>query len=409
MLYQQGLASMNDQQSKLLYVQQQLASGRRVVTPSDDPVAATRALGVSQASAVNSQYTATRTQTNNRLGIEENALQSVTTSIQNIQSLIVQAGNGTLSDVDRASLATSLQGEYNQLLGLANSDDGNGQYLFAGFQSSTPPFAKDANGTVQYVGDTGKQLMQVDVARQMPLGDNGRDVFQSVQSSAGYVLQGGGNVLLGGSNQGSAVYSAVSVTDPSNALYGHPLSITFKADATGKMQYTVTDQSTVPPTVGSAIDYTDGAAIQVGGLSFTVSGTPKDGDSLLVKPAQQAGTDIFDTLQQAIKALQQPLTSDTDRANLNNVMATTNRKMSNALDNVLTVRTSVGSRMQELDALNTIGTNRDLNYQQTLSGLQDLNYASAMTEYYQRQTALQAAQQSFLQIQGMTLFKFLSK
>jgi flagellar hook-associated protein 3 FlgL len=74
---------------------------------------------------------------------------------------------------------------------------------------------------------------------------------------------------------------------------------------------------------------------------------------------------------------------------------------------VLTVRSSVGSRMDEIDALDTIGSNRDLTNAQTLSGLQDLDYASAITEYYQRQTALQGAQQSFMQVQGMNLFQYL--
>ncbi len=111
-LYHQGLASMNNQQASLLHVQQQLGTGRRVLTPSDDPVAATRALAVSQASAVNGQYTASRKQATASLGITENTLSTVTTTVQNIQTLLVNAGNGTLSDNDRASLATALQGQY---------------------------------------------------------------------------------------------------------------------------------------------------------------------------------------------------------------------------------------------------------------------------------------------------------
>jgi flagellar hook-associated protein 3 FlgL len=71
------------------------------------------------------------------------------------------------------------------------------------------------------------------------------------------------------------------------------------------------------------------------------------------------------------------------------------------------VRSSVGSRLNEVDALDTIGENRALSNAQTLSGLQDLDYAAAISEFYQRQTALQGAQQSFMQIQGMNLFKFL--
>jgi flagellar hook-associated protein 3 FlgL len=400
--YQLGLASMNNQQGSLLHVQQQLGTGRRVLTPSDDPVAATRALTVSQAGAVNGQYATSRTQANISLKTEEKALQSVITTIQNIQTLVVAAGNGGLSDSDRAAIATELEGNYNQLLGLANSDDGNGQYLFAGFKSGTPPFAKAGNA-VQYNGDTGAQLIQVDVQRQMAAGDNGQDVFLSVTGSANYVLQ------AGGANTGTATFSALSVTDPTDPLYGHKFEVQFAVDPlTSATTYTVMDNSVVPPAaLGPATTYTAGAEIEVGGVSFTVEGVPANGDTMSLSPAKQAGTDIFANVQEVIDALRKPLSTDADRAALNNTLATANRKMSNSLDNVLTVRASVGSRMQELDALDTIGENRGLTYQQTLSSLEDVDYAAAISEYYQRSTALQAAQQSFMQIQGMNLFNYL--
>ncbi|MCY1446667.1 Flagellar hook-associated protein 3 [compost metagenome] len=126
-----------------------------------------------------------------------------------------------------------------------------------------------------------------------------------------------------------------------------------------------------------------------------------------MQPAREAGTDMFANLQNVIDTLRKPTTTPGDQANLSNVLSTATRQFSNSLDNVLTVRASVGSRMQELDALDDVGSNRDLTYSQTLSGLQDLDYAAAITEYYQRQTALQGAQQSFMQIQGMNLFKYL--
>jgi len=404
-LYQQGLASMNNQQASLLHVQQQLGTGRRILTPSDDPVAATRALGVAQAQSVNGQYTTTRTQANASLGMEENTLQSVTTTIQNIQSLLVNAGNGTMSDTDRASLATALQGQYDQLMGMANADDGNGNYLFAGLQSSTVPFAKNSAGAAVYQGDNSHQLLQVDVARQMESGNNGAEVFMSVTSNAGYVLQGNA------ANTGTATYGPISVSDPSNPLYGTPLKLTFQANAvTGNMEYQVSN-ATTGAAIGGAVAYNDGAPISVGGVTFTVKGTPANGDSFTAVPAQQAGADMFANLQNVINALKQPIDNGTNQAaasaNLQNVLATGIRQFSNSLDNVLTVRSSVGSRMQELDALDTIGQNRDLNNSETLSNLQDLNYASAITEYSQRKTALQGAQQSFMQIQNMNLFQYL--
>ncbi|MGO4307237.1 MULTISPECIES: flagellar hook-associated protein FlgL [unclassified Cupriavidus] len=404
-LYHQGLASMNNQQSSLLHVQQQLGTGRRILTPSDDPVAATRALSVSQAGAVNGQYTTSRKQANSSLGQEENTLQTVTTTLQNIKTLLVNAGNGTMSDNDRASLATTLQGQYDQLLGLANADDGNGNYLFSGLQSGTVPFAKNAAGGAVYQGDTGHQLLQVDVSRQMETGNNGSEVFLSVTANAGYVLKGNS------ANTGTGTYSAVTVSDPADPLYGHSLTLTFQTNVgTGKMQYSIMDNTT-GTAVGTPTDYSDGVAINVAGVTFAVKGTPADGDTMSAQPAQQAGADMFANLQNVINALRTPINVGTNQpaadANLQNVIATGLRQFDNSLDNVLTVRSSVGSRMQELDALDTIGQNRDVSNAKTLSDLQDLDYAAAITEYYQRQTALQGAQQSFMQIQGMNLFQYL--
>ena len=400
--YQLGLASMTNQQGSLLHVQQQLGTGRRVLTPSDDPIAATRALSVSQAIGVNNQYATTRTQANTNLALEENALQSVITTIQNIQTKIVAAGNCGLSNEDRASMAAELESNLKQLVGLANSDDGNGSYLFAGFKSGTPPFVQ-SNGQVQYNGDTGTQLLQVDVARQMATGDNGRDVFLSVAGSANYIM------TANGANTGTAVYSALSVTDPTDPLYGHALDISFAIDAvTGETTYSIMDNSVVPPAaIGTPTPYVSGDAITVAGMTVAIKGVPADGDSFALEPAAQAGTDIFANVQAVVDALKKPVSTDADRAALDNALATANRKMSNSLDNVLTVRASVGSRMQELDALDTIGENRDVSYDQTLTNLQDLDYAAAITEYYQRQMALQGAQQSFMQIQGLNLFNYL--
>ncbi len=73
---------------------------------------------------------------------------------------------------------------------------------------------------------------------------------------------------------------------------------------------------------------------------------------------------------------------------------------------MLTVRASVGTRLQELDALGDTGDSAPLR-QSYLSDLQDLDYASAIAEFYQRQTALQASQQTFVQIQQIALFNYL--
>jgi flagellar hook-associated protein 3 FlgL len=192
-----------------------------------------------------------------------------------------------------------LRGRFEQLLGLANSRDPMGNYQFSGYQTTTPPFAETTPGTVQYQGDQGQRLMQVDATRQMAVNSTGQAVFQG------------------------------------------------------------------------------------------------------------GGQDIFVTLNDLITLLQTPVVDAATTTALNNGLATANNNLDLALDNVLTVRASVGSRLQELDALDNAGEDRHIQYSQILSDLQDLDYTQALTQLSQQQITLEAAQRSFVAVSGLSLFNFL--
>jgi flagellar hook-associated protein 3 FlgL len=398
--YDQSKSAMSSLQSNLLRTQQQLGAGTKILAPSDDPLGATRALSVSQSIALNTQYAASRSHTTQTLTMEENALQSVTTVLQNVKGLLIQAG-GTLTDADRATIATTLQSNLDQLQGLANTDDGNGQFLFAGFKSGTAPFVSDASGNITYKGDQGQRLTQVDVSRQMAGTDDGRSIFQSVPGGAGYVTSAAGNT-------GSGVFSSTSVVDASDPNYGKDFVIRFLNGA--PMQYEVYIPT---PSPGQAIvaptNYTSGSSINFGGLQISISGAPAANDKFNVATAKNAGTDVFSAIKDVITALKTPVENAgaPGQAMVLNALSTANRKITNAHDNVLTVRSSVGSRLQELDALSVTGDSRTLSDKSYLSDLQDLDYASTMAEFYQRQTALQASQQTFVKVQKIALFNYL--
>ncbi len=397
--YEQSQTAIGAQQSSLLRVQQQMGAMTKILAPSDDPLGATRALAVSQSIALNSQYATSRAQATQTLSLEENSLQSVTTILQNIKGLLVQAGNGTMADADRASIATTLQSSIDQLQGLANTDDGNGQFLFAGFKSASAPFVRQADGSIRYAGDQGQRLMQVDVSRQMAGTDDGRSIFQTVQSGAGYVSAS----PVG--NTGSGVFGPASVVDLADPNYGKDFVISFPTATTYQV-----DTATVPSVpVVPATAFTAGSPVQFGGLQISITGAPAAGDSFSVATAKNAGTDVFAAIGDVIAALRAPVDNagPAAQAKLLNALSTGNRKITNAHDNVLTVRASVGTRLQELDALETTGDSRALYDKSYLSDLQDLDYASAISEFYQRQTALQASQQTFVRIQQISLFNYL--
>ena len=391
-IYNQSLSSMLAQESAYQTAAQQVASGTRVVTPSDDSLAAAQAVNVRQAIAANEQYADARSSISTSLSQEESTLDSINDAITSARSLIVQANNGTLSDADRESIATSLQGVYDTLVTLANATDSNGNYLFSGYQSQSPAFAADADGNMVYQGGSNVVTQLVSSTQSMASGDTGATIFQSVSSSAGFIAEAS-------DNSGSVTFSGPTITDTTAANYGSGFSLTFSTAADGTAQYSLDGATPVA--------YTSGDTLQVNGLSLTLSGTPVDGDSISVSKAADADPDLFATLKNLISVLQTPVETDADKANLNNTLSTASRQLSNAQDTVLTVQTSVGSRLNQLDVLDTIGDDLALSYTERLSGLVDADYTESVTQYTSLQVALQAAQQTFVSIQKMSLFEYI--
>ena len=184
--YELGIAALNRQQAAQIKTLEQMSSGRRILTPSENPAAYVRALEVSQADAGNTQYAVNRQNAMSNLEMLEGTLGDVTNLVQNAQELAVYAGNGTLTDSGRGAIATELRGNLEELLGLANRTDANGQYLFSGFQGSTKPFADTGTG-VQYFGDSGQRMVQASASRQLAVNESGREVFERIPASgSGY-------------------------------------------------------------------------------------------------------------------------------------------------------------------------------------------------------------------------------
>jgi len=398
LIYQNGLNGILKQEATLSRLQEQLASGRRVLTPADDPLAASLSVNVSQTSSMNATYAANRNTAKQTLGLESNALNSVVTTLQSVLQRVVQAG-GTLSDSDRQALVTELQGAREQLVGLANSTDGNGQFLFSGHNGYTQPVTLNADGSVTYAGDAGQRTIQVDQSRQMAGSDVVADIFgKASNGSMAYIAQAGQG------NAGTGQFSTVSFgARAADNNVGRDFQITF-SEIGGVVHYTAdtVPGSTPPP---AAVPYTEGQTIDMGGVTVQLSGQPADGDVFTVETPKSSNMDMFETLGDLIDVLGRPATNDpAASAAINNMLATANKKLSLTLDNVLTVQASVGARLNEIDALDAIGSQRDLSYTKQLSNLEDVDIYSVTSELLLRKVALDAAASSFSTIQGSSLF-----
>ncbi|WP_432719769.1 flagellar hook-associated protein FlgL [Jeongeupia wiesaeckerbachi] len=419
---------LQSQQSTQVRLQNQLSTGRRILTPSDDPIGAARALSVNQAQSVNAQYSVNSKAVDSALGLTESTLQQVVELVQNVQQLAVQAGNPALSSADLQSVNVELKSRYEELMGLANTTDGTGQYLFSGFRGSTKPFSESSFGNVQYLGDEGQRLVQISASRNLPISDSGSAVFGSVKNGNG-IFQTGATA----GNTGSGTVDIGTVTNPLqwNATGNvRDYKVSFSVDAAGATTYDIVD-ATSNKSMIDGYDYAGGAragAMPRGynagseiefkrlptdpaganwdaGVSISVKGVPANGDSFSVKPSQSQ--DMFSMLADFSGILGATQFDENSKATYQTGLGRVIGNLSNALDSVLTTQASIGARMKETESVRSTNEDLDLQYSKTLSGLQDLDYTKALSDFAMTQTLLDAARATFSKVQGMSLFKYL--
>lgn len=427
-IFDAGLAGILRNQSALFKTQNQLSTGKRVLTPADDPGAASQALLVGQSQAVNAQQVDNQGAARSQLGLVDNQLSSLSDLLQNVRDRIVQAGNPALSLTDRQAIATELQSRLEEMTGIANAQDGTGQYMFSGYQSATRPFAVSGGSTTAYFGDSGERLLQVAASRQMAINVAGSDVFMNVRTGNGTFQATAGGNIAGGNNQGSGIIDRGSVLDPAKwsaaIAAGTPnLAIKFNVTTTGGVTtstYQLYDQADLAANGAAATPLTAAASFVPGqaiplatttpavdyGAQVVITGQPANGDTFDVSPSSNQS--LFATLQNVIATLQAPAgTASFSNAEYTNRIGNALTNIDQGLDNVSRVRSTVGARLNELDSLTNTAGDLDLQYQSTLSNLQDLDYAKAASDLSRQQMQLQAAQQSFVKVSGLSLFNFL--
>ena len=391
-IFANNVALMNQQQTQLAVTQQQIASGIQLTNAAVDPVAYTQALSVTQSTAINNQQTASGTAALNSVSLEESTLQSVTNLLQSVRTTVISAGNGSLNASDRATLATALSDQLQQLMGLANSTDSTGNYMFSGFQSQTAPFVATPAG-VGYFGDNGQRTMQVGSGRQIAVNDSGADVFMRIKTgNATFATQ------AAPANTGGGIIDPGSIINPA-ALTSNNYSINFGAGGTS---YSVLNTTTGVPVAGqTGQPYVSGQAISFDGMQLSIQGAPAAGDSFTVTASTNQS--VFTTISNLVSALNAP----TAGASLTNSLNSGLSNIDNALNTVLNTQTSLGLRINEINALQTTNSSQGLQLQQTLSTLQDTNATLAISNLTMQQTILQAAQKSFVQVANLSMFTYM--
>jgi flagellar hook-associated protein 3 FlgL len=395
MMFQNGEQAIGMSQSQLMSTELQMSTGKQINSPADNPVGAANVASLNGTVSQLTQFKSNQNAAQLQLNLADSTMTNFLNVVQDVQQRLVQAGDGSYSDSQRAALAQGLQGDLSQMIGLANTSDGQGGYLFAGSQQSAPPFSQTGNN-VTYNGNSTLQSVQVSQNRLLQIKFSGDDVFQKIRPGNGSFV-----TSASAGNTGTGVIDAGSVSNPS-ALTGHTYTISFTVSGSATT-YQVQD-TTTNTTVASG-NYTSPSTLSFAGQQVTVSGAPASGDTFTVVPAQYQS--IFTTVANAIAALQQPAQAPAANAQLQTALGQALSSTSQAQDHLTLMQAQIGNQLQQLNQYSFLNDDRTLQANSALSSIQDVDYAKAASQLAQQQTIFQAALQSYSAVSKLSLFNYL--
>ena len=387
--FSQGIDAILVQQAKLNETQEQLASGYRILTPSDDPSASTQLIKLSALIASNNQYDRNIVFAQNQIGLSESKLKSAGDILQRVRELVVQANTAIHSNGSRGAIGTEIQNNLDALLDIANSKDASGEYIFSGFNSTTQPFVKEGDGYA-YKGDQGERLLRVSEDIRVQVRDSGAEVFQKIKDGDGRL-----KVNSPDSNQGNSTIFLESNVESVVENY----AIEF-LDGGGRYE--------IRNAVGDVVQtgqLDSGVQFSFNDINVTIDGSPQEGDRFEIRPA--TNVDIFSTLQALSDVLSRPADSASALADLTTHLTQALNEIDQGLAKFLGVRSSLGNRLQQLDVRAAENINANIRYERSVSDLKDLDYAEAVSRLNMEKTGLQAAQQAYVKVQGLSLFNYL--
>ncbi len=391
-LFSQNLSSIMRQQQQSINTQQQLSTGQKLITADDDPLAAVRLLGIERNIDKIQQFQRNADAANMRLNLEEEAIDSSINVIQRVRDLALKGINASNDNEARLLISQEVEQQLSNMLQLANSKDGNGDYIFSGFQGETKPFTQGSEG-ITYEGDQGQRLIKISSTLMLEDSDPGDAVFMDIEQGNGQFF-----TSANAANTGTGLIDEGVLKEPTT--WGQR---SYTIQFTSPTSYDVLDDTA---TVISSGTYTEAGMIGVSGTEVSIKGQPQTGDEFHLDPSRAES--IFEAMLQLQNVLGTPQLNDVERAAMINTINHSLSSFDRGIENLNEYQTSVGIRLNEVDRQKSANESANFNYQGLQSELKDVDYAEAITRFNRQLLALQAAQQSFTKMQGISLFNYIN-
>ena len=378
--------------------QRQIAQGKRLVVPGDDPVGASQLIGINQELGERAQFLRNGEAADVQLGLTDSVLSQMTDLVQRVQELTLQAGSGVQTQEDRQFIAVEIEARAKELIALANTTNASGQYLFSGFKGGTPPFVEQ-NGDVIFTGDDGRRQVQIDRGQFITTNTSGSETFVEIPTRFT-------NVVAQTQDSDSAAIRGLSVVDQDqvDALFPEKLIVEFNdpALAGGVANFTVRRASDQRPLEGlENVSYPNAAEIEINGIGLKIDGDPQQGDSFIIATSQQ--NSLFNTVTQFVEGLKEVDPTESPDAFAQLVERSIDG-LNAASDQLLAARAEVGARFNTLSAVSDLHEDINLQLQEIRSNIEDLDFSEAVSNLAYESFVLEAAQQSFIRINQLSLF-----
>ena len=412
--FNNGVAGIQRNYSNATRTQEQISTGNRILTPADDPVASVRLLQLEQQQNVLSQYNSNLTAAKNSLTQEEVTLNSVNTVLQRVRELAVQAGNGALDPQDRKAIAAELGEREDELLSLMNTRNARGEYLFSGFQGKTQPFVRAADGSYSYQGDEGQRKLQIASSLGIPISDNGKSIFQNVTDAGRLESQPAAPFPPGSTLAVSAPLVSDEVAfSGANGFPASGVQLQFNAD--GSYDVYELDNSGMP----AAVPFADGTGLKMDGdsgnsdslvfrgVTLQLNGAATGGEAVNITPkpsgssATQQKQGILDTIANLRSSLENPSTGNTG---VRDAVAVALTNLDHGMVSGDQARGNIGARLNVIETTQTDNEDVALVNKGVQAELRELDYAEALSRLSMQTVVLEAAQQSYVKIAGLSLF-----
>ena len=415
----QSVQNMQTSQNRLATLQNQVSTGKRIDKPSDDPVAAAQLVKLNRELAQTEKYQENIEITQRRLELQDTVLANVGNANDRMQELIIQGRNDTLTAADRKTIATELRELAEYSAGLMNTQDAQGEFLFAGNQGFTQPYQENEQGYYDYHGDDGRRNIQVAPVLYVPANDSGEYLFEAASDRLDVELRG----------QAVANGDTFMTVPPATATYDNDFAsrdieaqYLEAVDGLGDLTLSVTEDTSTGVSVYSyeitdsagnnvtgPTEFTDGETINFNGLEFDLA-VPADltnANSITFNTSAER-RNMLDVAIQAAEALEQYGDNSITENEFEEVMDLSLDQLDVLAERNLEARTALGSRLSSLDNLYESNEDFRLYTETTISAIEDVDFAAAVSEFALEETVLQAAQATFSKVQQLTLFNYIN-